>query len=169
VQKVAVMKDGMNLTERFNLNLRLQFHGEADSVLQAFVDFVRSMPLAAITVTGLLFTHSLPVTANLPTFDFNILRRPIVEADYLRTGSVYQLIWGRKQTPDVLQAISRKWWADIFVCGHQQQDEGFGIVPPNMLIIDSSHNQGVLLHVELAKAYTVNDLAQACIRLSDLR
>jgi hypothetical protein len=166
VQKIAVMKDGMNLTERFIMNVRLEYRGEAEQVLEAFAAFVTAMPLAAITVTGLLFTHSLPTS--LATFDFSILRRALTEADYLRTGSVYQLIWGRKQTAEVLQAASKKWWADIFVCGHQQQDSGFGIVPPNMLIIDSSHGQGVLLPVDLARAYTVDDLARACVPISSI-
>ena len=165
LQKVPVMKDGMNLTERFSLNIRLQYRSEAERVVEAFGDLVMAMPLAAISVTGLFFSHSLPSPGSLGTFDFSILRRPLVEADYQRTGSVYQLIWGRKQTAEVLQAVSKKWWADIFICGHQQQDAGYAIVPPNMLIIDSSHNQGVLLGVDLARAYTVDDLAQRCVRL----
>src|SRR5205085_11912118 len=72
VQKIPVMKDGMNLTERFSMNVRLQYRGEADQVLEAFADFVMAMPLAAISVTGLLFTHSLPTPTNIATFDFNI-------------------------------------------------------------------------------------------------
>ncbi len=97
----------------------------------------------------------------MPTFDSGILRRQLVEGDLGRAGSVYQLIWGRGQTEEVLQTLSRAWWSDLFVCGHQAQDSGWGIIGDRMLVIDSSHNHGVFLGIDLARQYTLEDLKAA--------
>jgi len=172
VQHVAVMKDGYDLTDRFNRGFELRYGKNASNVANAFYSYVYSQPLAAITVTGVFLSHSLPTARDLrpgpQTFDPTLLRRPLVAADYLRNGAVYQLIWGRNQTPDALAQLSKMWWADVFICGHQQQDKGFAVIPPNMLIVDSCHNHGMLLPLDLSRPYTMQDLTAALIPLAAL-
>ena len=167
VQGQAIMKDGYDLTQRFDRHFR-KCSGDAPEALNAFRSFIYSMPLAAITVTGILLAHSLPGARELAGFDTSILRRPLNDADYSRTGSVYSLIWGRGQTPDVFNALARAWWSDLFVCGHQAQDSGFGTIGGRMLVIDSSHNHGVYLKIDLARQYTLEDLINACRPLASI-
>ena len=168
VRRIAVMKDGYDLTERFDRHFALTYGKEAPEVINAFRDFVYALPLAAITVTGIFLSHSLPAARDLPTFDATILRRPLAEADYLRNGSVYQLIWGRHQTPDVVTKLAKAWWADVFICGHQQQDNGYRVIGDKMLIIDSCHNHGVLLPADLARPCTVHDLVNNLVPLASI-
>ena len=158
VQRLAIMKDGYDLTDRFSRNLELCFDKQANKVTNALRDYFYSQPLAAITVTGMFLSHSLPTARDLSKFDSAILRRELSEADYARTGSIYKLIWGRFQTQEVLTTLSRIWWAELFVCGHQAQDTGYATIGDRMLIIDSSHNHGVFLPVELSRQYTLADL-----------
>jgi hypothetical protein len=158
VQRLAIMKDGYDLTDRFNRYLELAYGKKLPQVNAAFKEFVYSMPLAAITMTGIFLSHSLPGPRDIATFDPTILRRQLSEKDFERGGPIYQLIWGRNQTQDVLNALSKQWWADMFVCGHQQQDSGYGVIGDRMLIIDSSHNHGTYLRINLARQYTFRDL-----------
>lgn len=158
VQRLAIMKDGYDLTDRFNRNLELSYTKKVPHVLAAFKEFVYSMPLAAITMTGIFLSHSLPGPRDMATFDPQVLRRALTEHDFIRGGPIYQLIWGRNQTPEVLSKLSRLWWADIFICGHQQQEQGHGVMGDRMLILDSSHNHGAYLMLDLAKQYTFEDL-----------
>jgi len=161
VQQVAIMKDGYNLTNRFAQHINQHYGSDAPAVHEAFSKFVYSMPLAAITVSGVFFSHSLPGPRELATFDATVVRRELTPADYVRNGAVHQLIWGRRQTQEVLTALSRAWWAELFVCGHQAQDNGYGTLGDRMLILDSSHNHGVFLPVDLSRQYTLPDLAAA--------
>ncbi len=161
VQKLAIMKDGYDLTDRFNRYIDLRFKGDAPAMHAAFRNFVFSMPLAAITVTGVFLSHSLPAERDLTTFDPALLRRDLTPADYARGGSVFQLIWGRHQSQTVLDTLGRAWWAEMFVCGHQSFDEGSHVLGDRMLIIDSSHNHGTFLRIDLARQYTFSDLAAA--------
>jgi hypothetical protein len=158
VQRVAIMKDGYDLTDRFARYMNIKFGGDLNNANAAFNQFVYSMPLAAITATGIMFTHSLPAARDIANFDRTILQRNLTAADYARNGPIYQLIWGRSQTQEVLNTLSRAWWSEIFVCGHQSYDDGYAVVGDRMLIIDSCHNHGVFLHVDLARQYTLDDL-----------
>ena len=168
VQGVPVMKDGYDLTDRFSRYIDLTYRGDAAKVQAAFRNFVYSMPLAAITVTGLFLSHSLPDPRSVVTFDQTLLRRELTEADYVRNGPIYQLIWGRNQNQEVLNTLGRAWWADLFICGHQAQDEGYGVIGDRMLIIDSSHNHGVFLRIDLARQYTLQDLVTEIVPLASI-
>lgn len=161
VQRLAIMKDGYDLTDRFDRNIGLRFGKNAPNVNAALREFFYSQPLAAITMTGVFLSHSLPAARDLPRFDPAILRRTLTERDYDRNGPIYQLIWGRFQSQEVLTTLSRIWWAELFVCGHQAQDAGFATIGDRMLIIDSSHNHGVFLPIDLGRQYTLADLTAA--------
>jgi hypothetical protein len=154
----AIMKDGYDLTDRFSRYFKTRAGSQYHAAHQAFRDFMLTMPLAAITFTGILLTHSLPGPRDLATFDSTILRRPLTENDFSRVGSVYQLIWGRGQTPEVLAALAKAWWCELFICGHQAQDSGMGVLAERMLILDSSHNHGTYLQIDLARPYTMDEL-----------
>jgi len=158
VQGQAIMKDGYDLTERFSRHFRAKAGPFEEQAHIAYRNFVYAMPLAAITLTGVFFSHSLPGPRELPRFDNTILRRDLADADFARNGSVYSLVWGRNQSQDVLNTLSRAWWSDLFVCGHQGQDQGMGTMGDRMLIIDSSHNHGTYLKIDLARQYTLQDL-----------
>jgi len=163
VQQAAIMKDGYNLTSRFTYHIDHHYGPDASAVYEAFRDFVYSMPLAAITVSGIFFSHSLPSPQDLATFDATVVRRGLTPADYVRNGAVHQLIWGRHQTQEVLSTLSRAWWTDLFVCGHQAQSDGYSTLGDRMLLIDSSHNHGVFLPIKLSRQYTLQDLAAAVV------
>lgn len=165
---VAVMKDGYDLTERFNRAYGLWYAGRGPAVAAAFRDFVMSMPLAAISATGLLLSHSLPSDSDMPTFDPSILERQLTGEDFQRNGSVYKLIWGRNQTQAVMDQLSKAWWADLYICGHQAQESGHGIMGRNMFLLDSSHNHGVLLPLLLEKQYTISDLSARVVPLAGI-
>jgi hypothetical protein len=168
VQRVAIMKDGYDLTDRFARYMHSRFGSELNAANLAFNQFVYSLPLAAITASGIMFTHSLPSARDIATFDQAILRRPLTVADYARNGPIYQLIWGRNQTQEVLSTLSRVWWSELFVCGHQSFDEGYSVIGDRMLILDSSHNHGVFLHVDLARQYTLEDLVRSVRPLASI-
>ena len=167
VQGQAIMKDGYDLTDRFTRYFKAVSGNEA-AANAAFRNFIHSMPLAGITLTGILLSHSLPGPRDLAAFDHTVLRRQLTEADFARTGSAYLLIWGRNQTQEVLNTLSRAWWSDLFVCGHQAQDSGVGTIGDRMLILDSSHNHGTFLHIDLARQYTLQDLQKAVRPLASI-
>ncbi len=168
VTSVPILKDGYDLTDRFTRSFTAFYGPQGANVLAAYKQFVYSMPLAGITATGIFLSHSLPGVRDMDDFDPGIVRRRLTMTDYLRGGAVYKMVWGRFQTSDLLAQLGKLWWADLFVCGHQGQDSGYGTLGKNMLIIDSSHNHGTMLPLMLNRQYTMDDLIKAILPLSSL-
>lgn len=163
---MPILKDGLDLTERFSRALSVHFAARAAEVAAAFRAFVMSLPLACITVNGILVSHSLPGPRDMAHFDSSILTRPLASSDYARLASVYRMIWGRQQTVAVVRELSRVWFTEIFICGHQPQEKGFGEMAERMFLIDSSHNHGAVVAIDLARQYTVSALRQQVIPLA---
>lgn len=163
---MAIIKDGYDLTERFNRAMAVHFGSRAGAASAAFRQFVLALPLACITINGLLACHSLPGPADMPHFDPGILTRSLGLADYVRMASVYRMIWGRHQTAAVVDELARLWFTEIFICGHQSQETGFGELAGRMFIIDSSHNHGAVVTLDLARQYTLASLSQQVIPLA---
>ena len=168
VTSMPILKDGYDLTDRFTRSFNAFYGAQGVNVLAAYKQFVYSMPLAGITASGIFLSHSLPGVRDLDDFDPSIVRRKLTMTDYLRGGSVYKMVWGRFQTSDLLAQLSKLWWSDLFICGHQGQDTGHGTLGKNMLIVDSSHNHGTILPLVLNRQYTMEDLIKALIPLSSL-
>jgi hypothetical protein len=49
---------------------------------------------------------------------------------------------------------------EYFICGHQPQEMGFGVLHDRMLILASDHNHGVFLPIDLSKHVTLEQLTK---------
>ena len=157
----GIMKSGLSVCEAFNKGIKRDFPTEGMGVQLAITEFLLSLPLAIRCPNGLWFSHSLPTDEQIPAFDYSVFTRtPLTSADYKkRVGPIYQLIWGRKYTEAGIAAFAEKVDAKLLVTGHQPQEVGHLVIGEQLLIIDSSHNQGVFLPLGTSDTYTVDDLA----------
>jgi hypothetical protein len=115
--------------------------------------------LAVRAPNGLFFCHSLPTDQEMLDFDFGVFDRALTGADYRRrTGPVYQLIWGRKTSPESAETFADKVGAQLLITGHQPQEAGYLVNGNRHLIIASEHNQGVMLALSLSDPYDMDGL-----------
>ena len=166
ISGTSTLKEDGDQVERFARAFTVQFGPAAGVVSAAFEAFVRSMPLAGISVTGLFMSHSLPAPGDLPAFDTGLLQRELNERDLQRGGAAYRMVWGRGQTAELLAALSRHWFAELYICGHQPQERGYSLVCSNLLILDSSHNHGVILPLALDRQYRMSELLERLVPLA---
>jgi hypothetical protein len=57
---------------------------------------------------------------------------------------------------------------DFFILGHQPQEQGSCHVGKNLIIIASDHNHGCILPIDLAKSYTIEQLADSIVTLASI-
>ncbi|MBL8962729.1 MAG: metallophosphoesterase [Phycisphaeraceae bacterium] len=150
----GIVKDGVRVVEAFNQGVDYVFGGDADDVRDAITDFVRSMPLALRCVCprgDILCVHSVPPAAIMQRFDPSVLTRDLRDDDYEpRRGSAHLMVWGRGYDAELLEDLTERWGVYLFILGHEKAEDGARFIPPNALVLNSDHERGVYLPIDLS-------------------
>lgn len=153
-----ISKGGRIVNLDFENGVRQTYAGQADMVLEAIKELLASYALAGRTPNRIFVSHSLPGVRTIADFNVADLSRPTTPDDLGRDGTAYALVWGRYQTEPLLERLAQELAVDLFVCGHQPQEEGFTVVYDRMIILASDHNHGVFLPFDLRRELTLADL-----------
>lgn len=167
----GIIKDGVRVVETFNAGVEYVFGSTADAVHQAIASFVRAMPiaLAADTPRGrILCSHSLPSAMMMAKFDPSLLSRELTERDYEpRTGAAHLMVWGRGYDAELVEDLVERWGVSMFILGHDKIEEGARFVPPNVLVLNSDHANGVYVPIDLSNPPRAENLVRCAVRLAD--
>jgi hypothetical protein len=155
-----IAKGGRVVTYDFEQGVVQAYGSGADRVLEAMMDFLASLPLAARTPNRVFLSHSLPGARTMPDFDPADLAKPVTLESLANRGTAYALVWGRYQTPEILAELAEALDVDMFIGGHQPQDSGYAVIHDRMLILASDHNHGVFLPFDLRRKLTMDDLVR---------
>jgi len=168
ISNSEVMKSGKEMNRAMRGAIEREFHENAPDIMVAIREFLLSFALAVRCENRIWASHSLPTDRNADKFDREIFNRPLAEADLIRPGSAYLLTWGRNHSQQLLDKMADLFDVDFFVLGHQPQEEGWRQAGKNLLIIASDHNHGCVLPIDLAKSYTVQQLADSIVALTSI-
>ncbi len=150
----GIVKDGVRVVEAFNEALAYTFGDDASLVADAINVFVRSMPLALRCVGArrdILVAHSLPSTAMMARFDPGVLNRELTDEDYEpRRGAAHIMVWGRGYDAEQIEDLVERWGVSLILVGHEHAENGAKFVPPSVVILNSDHERGVYLPIDLA-------------------
>jgi hypothetical protein len=143
--------------------------GEASADVElATRQYLFSQPLAVRCDNRIWMSHSLPSGHLIDKFDPGILSRQLKINDVVRPGSAYLLTWGRKHSQELLDSIAETFDIDLFILGHQPQEQGWCQAGKNLIILASNHNHGCLLPIDLAKSYNVEQLIESIVQLASV-
>ena len=152
--KRGVSKGGGNSVLQFQAGLDLAFGEEAELVSDAIDTFVQAMPLAVRTGGGVFCAHSMPEAVHMHRFDKDVLQRRMTDQDRRGPfGSAYLLTWGRRYDDDSLAPLAEAWNATGFVLGHMHAEMGVERRGERVVIVNSDHERGVLLHLDLDQPF----------------
>lgn len=146
----AITKGGGELVNKFTRGVEHVFTRNAERVLEALTEFILAMPLAVRSESGLMCLHSLPNEHLMEEFDADILARDLTAADLQGNGgSAYLTVWGRQHSPMQIESLAQLWGVQLFCLGHAWVPNGIDISMQNVLLINSDHNKGAVLPVQL--------------------
>jgi len=163
-----VMKNGKEMNRAMHAAIEREFTEKADDIISAIGEFLLSQPLAVKCENRIWMSHSLPADRLIDKFDSEVLNRPLEIEDVARPGSAYILTWGRRHSQALLDKLADLFDVDLFVLGHQPQEKGWCQAGKNLLIIASDHNHGCVLPIDLAKSYTLQQLADSIVALTSI-
>ncbi len=156
-----IAKNGRLVLNDYNDSVAMAYGGErADEVLRAMNEFIGSFPLAVITPNRIWMSHSLPNACDMDDFDLTVFQRVPTPEDLQYNKSIFNLVWGRNQTTEQLEAFGQAVGADIFMTGHQPQEMGYTVEFDRLIILASDHNHGSFLPFDLSKPQTVEELVK---------
>lgn len=171
IRGAGIVKDGVRVVEAFNAGLEYAFGDDAPRVAAAVEVFIRSMPLALRCDTpagSFLCAHSLPGPWGMGRFDPGILSRDLTDADYEpRTGSAHLMVWGRGYDHEQLEDLVERWGVSMFILGHEKAPEGVALVEPCAVILNSDHERGVYLPIDLDAPPKPHDAPRLVVPLAD--
>jgi hypothetical protein len=163
-----VMKNGKEMNAAMRAALERRFGKDVKAVESAIERFLFSQPLAVRCPNRIWASHSLPSDRMVEKFDFTIFDRQLKIIDIVRPNSAYLLTWGRGQSAESLKFLAQKLDVDLFVLGHQVQEAGWMSNNENMIIVDSQHNHGHLLHIDLGSQYTIEKLVVSLVPIASI-
>jgi len=161
LQNHQISKGGRIVTDDFDLGVQEVFGTDNVSrLLDAIDEFIASFPVAGRTTNRILLAHSLPDVQDIEEFNPRCVDHSPHELDLSEGGSVYQMVWGRRHTPVMLDRLAAAYDVDYFILGHQPQEWGHEVLMNRVIILASDHNHGVFLPIDCQKTYDINALAQ---------
>ncbi len=136
----------------FDAGLEWGFGDDADVAAAAVSEFIRAMPLAIRTDSGLMISHALPSDAVMRRFDLRVLERELDDEDYDGPdGAAYLMTWGRNQSPGLLAQLAAEWGVQTFVVGHTHVADGVEFRAPNLVILNSDTDVGKAIAIDLER------------------
>ena len=168
INSSEVMKNGKEMNRAMTLALERQFGSAGPQVRLAIQQFLFSQPLAVKCNNRVWISHSLPNDRSLDNFDSGVFERELRLSDCANPGAAYLLTWGRRHSQAALDRMARLLDADIFVLGHQPQQNGWTQGGTNLLILASDHNHGCLLEIDLAKSCQIAELVGSLVPLASI-
>ena len=168
INSSEVMKEGREMNRAMCRAMEREFGQAAADVELATRQLLFSQPLAVRCDNRIWISHSLPADRFIEKFDPGIFDRQLKINDVVRPGSAYLLTWGRRHSQKLLDKLAATFGADIFILGHQPQDQGWFQAGKNLIILASNHNHGRLLSINLAKSYTIEQLIESIVPLASV-
>jgi len=158
-QNHEITKGGRLVTNDFENGVADVFGSqEADAVIDAINKFIASFALAARSPNGILFAHSLPDAHRMDDFDANCVHLSADKLDLSEGGPIYQMVWGRNHTQELLDMLGKIYDVKFFILGHQPQDVGYEVLHDRVIILSSDHNHGVFMPIDCRKEYDIDKL-----------
>lgn len=155
----GVSKGAGNSLELFRDGLAYVF-GESDgaAVEAAVVEFIRAMPLAVRTASGILCAHALPSASRADRFDPAVLDRALTDGDLAHPdGSAWLMTWGREWTDELVERLAAAWDVRVFVLGHRHVESGIECIGTRIIVLNSDHAQGRMLPIDLTQPFSAED------------
>jgi hypothetical protein len=166
--KLRISKGSGEQVQLFLDGLDWVFGDEAQQVSDAVDHFIRAMPLAVRTESGLFCAHSTPAPFEVEAFDVGALDRGLDPDRYDdHDGLAWQFTWGRGQTPESSRRVAERLSARLMVCGHAYVEQGAEAVSRELLLLNSDHARGVAVEIPLAGPLpTATELAREAVFLA---
>lgn len=155
---LEIMKQGRSVLRVFAAAIEEAYQFNKDVVRKAYNRFLRSLPWAAATRSGLFFCHALPDPPHLALFSRELFTQAGPETDIGRGSPAFHLAWGRDLSEPVAVDFARRVGAHLIVIGHHPCRNGYTAPNPHTVVLDSKDAHGAYAILPLDRKLTQSDI-----------
>lgn len=155
---LEIMKQGRSTIRVFDAALKEAYQFNADVVRRAYNAFLRSLPWAAATQSGIFICHSVPDSKHLDDFSRELFTQPNPEPNMDRGSPIFRLVWGRDLSPHATAEFARRVGAKLVITGHHPCREGHTEPNPQLIILDSKDARGAYVILPLDEDHSQADI-----------
>jgi hypothetical protein len=172
-----VSKGAGDNVQLFDDGLEFAYGDDWTEVAEAIDGFIRAMPLAARSGSGILCAHSLPGRIagagppgrGGPAFDPGVLDRPLAGADYRPGGAAHAMVWGRGFGEAEVEALAAAWKVSLFCLGHEHVENGIAVRGKRVVVLNSDHERAAVIPIDLSRVPTAEQAAQRAVWLRSVQ
>ena len=75
------------------------------------------------------------------------------------------MVWGRGWTEEVVETLAAAWGVNTFILGHQHVESGVDRVGQRIVVLNSDHDHGMVIPVDLSMPPVPANLAEKAIAI----
>jgi hypothetical protein len=150
----------------FRCGLQEMYGPRTEAIREAYMVFLRSLPLAVRLPHGVFVCHSLPEAVDEQGFDTDVFSRPIAAEDLASDGSVFRLVWGRDFRPANAEAFARLVEAEVLITGHEPCADGYQTPNDRQIVLDCHHEPACYVILNTDRKYTPPQVVDQIQRLA---
>jgi len=154
-----LVKGGKFLNRFLYKGLAYMYQARHEEVAKAYKKFVLDMPVAIAAPNGVLMTHSTPKRPFIASLSMDYLTSASTKKHLSECGPIKALVEGRDFEEPTIQQFTEKMGCSLVLCGHTPTKAGYRVANSKQLIIDSQHENGRWVKFDLARPYSVPELA----------
>lgn len=153
-----IMKKGRSVLRQFQKSLEDAYQFNHDVVRKAYLGFLRTLPWAAATASGLFICHSMPDRSHVDLFSRELFTASPAEGDLTKTSPAFRLTWGRDISGSTAAAFLQRVGASLLITGHHPCRDGHAQPNPHQIILDCKDAHGAYLLVPLDQSLAQDQL-----------
>lgn len=165
VMDFPIVKAQKMLNLQFRYGLQETYGAATEKIREAYLEFLRTCPLAVRVAGDVFITHSLPDNLDAIDFDKSIFERELIASDFQEHSSLFNLVWGRDFRSENAELFARLVGAKVLVHGHDPCPEGFKTPNDMQIILDCCSQPASYVILPLGEALTHGQLVSRIEKL----
>lgn len=153
-----IVKHGKMLNLMFRFGMQEMYGPATNKIREAFVPFLRTLPLAVRISKGVWVSHTLPDKCDQTAFKSDIFDRPLRDDDFLEDSPLFGFVWGRDFRQQNADAFAKLIDAEILIHGHEPSGDGFSAPNSRQVILDCSAEQAKYVILPVGEPLSQGDV-----------
>ncbi|MHC4779267.1 MAG: metallophosphoesterase [Planctomycetota bacterium] len=160
IQGREIYKGGICLNLLFDNAIENTYGIRKEMIKDRYLDFLKTMPLAAKTATGVFIAHSTPEGRDAGSYNLDFFRKSPEPEDFEPHSLMEKVVWGRDYAQATADTFAKAVEAEIFLAGHTPCAYGYNVPNHRHIILDSKDRFATYILFSLEEKYTHEQLKE---------